>query len=85
MDVTQEIEQRAPMVCTSLGSLLRPLFYFRCYIHFSLSVVNVYEEAISNIIPILSDVYLTRNVSSNRSHLGAKSNVFPLISGEMLR
>ena len=27
------------MVCTSLGSLLRPLFYFLCYIHFSLSVV----------------------------------------------
>ena len=23
------------MVCTSLGSLLRPLFYFLCYIHFS--------------------------------------------------
>ena len=28
------------MVCTSLGSLLRPLFYFLCYIHFSLSVVQ---------------------------------------------
>ena len=28
------------MVCTSLGSLLRPLFYFLFYIHFSLSVVN---------------------------------------------
>ena len=28
------------MVCTSLGSLLRPLFYVLCYIHFSLSVVN---------------------------------------------
>ena len=28
------------MVCTSLGSLLRPLFYFLCYIHFSLSVVR---------------------------------------------
>ena len=27
------------MVCTSLGSLLRPLFYFLCYIHFSLSEV----------------------------------------------
>ena len=26
------------MVCTSLGSQLRPLFYFLCYIHFSLSV-----------------------------------------------
>ena len=26
------------MVCTSLGSLLRPLFYFLCYIHLSLSV-----------------------------------------------
>ena len=26
------------MVCTSLGSLLCPLFYFLCYIHFSLSV-----------------------------------------------
>ena len=26
------------MVCTSLGSLLRPLFYFLCYIHFSLGV-----------------------------------------------
>ena len=26
------------MVCTSLGSLLRPLFYFLCYIPFSLSV-----------------------------------------------
>ena len=26
------------MVCTSLGSLLHPLFYFLCYIHFSLSV-----------------------------------------------
>ena len=26
------------MVCTSLGSLLRPLFYFLFYIHFSLSV-----------------------------------------------
>ena len=26
------------MVCTSLGSLVRPLFYFLCYIHFSLSV-----------------------------------------------
>ena len=26
------------MVCNSLGSLLRPLFYFLCYIHFSLSV-----------------------------------------------
>ena len=26
------------MVYTSLGSLLRPLFYFLCYIHFSLSV-----------------------------------------------
>ena len=23
------------MVCTSLSSLLRPLFYFLCYIHFS--------------------------------------------------
>ena len=29
------------MVCTSLGSLLRPLFYFLFYIHFSLSV---YED-----------------------------------------
>ena len=29
------------MVCTSLGSLLRPLFYFLCYIHFSLSVQRV--------------------------------------------
>ena len=29
------------MVCTSLGSLLRPLFYFLCYIHFSLSVVII--------------------------------------------
>ena len=28
------------MVCTSLGSLLRPLFYFLCYIHFSLTVVR---------------------------------------------
>ena len=28
------------MVCTSLGSLLRPLFYFLCYIHFSLSVME---------------------------------------------
>ena len=28
------------MVCTSLGSLLRPLFYFLCYIHLSLSVQN---------------------------------------------
>ena len=27
------------MVCTTLGSLLRPLFYFLCYIHFSLSVL----------------------------------------------
>ena len=27
------------MVCTSLGSLLHPLFYFLCYIHFSLSVL----------------------------------------------
>ena len=26
------------MVCTSFGSLLRPLFYFLCYINFSLSV-----------------------------------------------
>ena len=26
------------MVCTSLGSLLRRLFYFLCYIHFSLSI-----------------------------------------------
>ena len=26
------------MVCASLGSLLHPLFYFLCYIHFSLSV-----------------------------------------------
>ena len=26
------------MVCTSLGSLLRPLFYFLCYIHISLTV-----------------------------------------------
>ena len=34
VEVTQE------MVCTSLGSLLRPLFYFLCYIHFSLSVPN---------------------------------------------
>ena len=32
VDVTQE------MVCTSLGSLMRPLFHFLCYIHFSLSV-----------------------------------------------
>ena len=28
------------MVCTSLGSLLHPLFYFLCYIHFSLSVLQ---------------------------------------------
>ena len=28
------------MVCTSLGSLLHALFYFLCYIHFSLSVVS---------------------------------------------
>ena len=28
------------MVCTSLGSLLHPLFYFLCYIHFSLSVLR---------------------------------------------
>ena len=28
------------MVCTSLGSLLHPLFYFLCYIHFSLGVVS---------------------------------------------
>ena len=27
------------MVCTSLGSLLRSLFYFLCYIHFSHSVL----------------------------------------------
>ena len=33
------------MVCTSLGSLLRPLFYFLCYIHFSLSVqLNILYE-----------------------------------------
>ena len=30
--VTQEIEQRGKMVCTSLGSLLRPLFHFLCFI-----------------------------------------------------
>ena len=31
------------MVCTRLGSLLRPLFYFLCYTHFSLSVcVHLY-------------------------------------------
>ena len=29
------------IVCTSLGSLLRPLFYFLCYIHFCLSVLCV--------------------------------------------
>ena len=29
------------MVCTRLGSLLRPLFYFLCYIHFSLSVEQI--------------------------------------------
>ena len=42
------------MVCTSLGSQLRPLFYFLCYIHFSLSVYlglnfqcqNVYDEPV---------------------------------------
>ena len=36
------------MVCTSLGSLLRPLFYFLCYIHFSLSVQGYsYDQLIS--------------------------------------
>ena len=34
------------MVCTSLGSLLRPLFYFLCYIHFSLSVVDMTLETL---------------------------------------
>ena len=29
------------MVYTSLGSLLGPLFYFLCYIHFSLSVLFI--------------------------------------------
>ena len=33
------------MVCISLGSLLRPLFYFLCYIHFSLSVVAIFCPA----------------------------------------
>ena len=28
------------MACTRLGSLLRPLFYFLCYILFSLSVMK---------------------------------------------
>ena len=32
------------MVCTSLGSLLRPLFYFLCYIHFSLSVLKEVQK-----------------------------------------
>ena len=32
------------MVCTSLGSLLRPLFYFLCYIHFSLSVIVLFQN-----------------------------------------
>ena len=31
------------MVCTSLGSLLRPLFYFLCYIHFSRSVQALFQ------------------------------------------
>ena len=39
-------------------------------------MVNVYEVEITNLIPILSDDYLTMNVSSNRSHLGAKSSHF---------
>ena len=36
------------MVCTSLGSLLRPLFYFLCYIHFSLSVLPTLHLAKQN-------------------------------------
>ena len=39
------------MVCTSLGSLLRPLFYFLCYIHFSLSV----EGYLSYLLPKFKD------------------------------
>ena len=42
-------------------------------------MVNVYEVAITNLIPIhvmSTDDYLTMDVSSNRSHLGAKSSHF---------
>ena len=43
------------MVCTSWGSLLRPLFYFLCKIHFSLSV----EGYLSYLLPKLEDLVST--------------------------
>ena len=36
------------MVCTSLGSLMSPLFYFLCYIHFSLSVLSPYQFSLAS-------------------------------------
>ena len=48
------------MVCTSLGSLLRPLFYFLCYIHFSLSVVLRHE------IPFQATDAMVVNITQNR-------------------
>ena len=40
------------MVCTSLGSLLGPLFYFLCYIHFSLSVESLKDCPLLNILSV---------------------------------
>ena len=40
------------MVCTSLGSLLRPLFYFLCYIHFSLSVLYKAPKKMLFLVPL---------------------------------
>ena len=38
VDVTPEIEQRAQQAAQAGADHWRPLFYFLCYIHFSLSV-----------------------------------------------
>ena len=48
------------MVCTSLGSLLHPLFYFLCYIHFSLTVQRgPQEEVFEN--HIFTDFFIVKS------------------------
>ena len=58
------------MVCTSLGSLLRPLFYFLCYIHFSLSVLEE-MKCVRATEAAISQTHLARA----RERLGRKKRI----------
>ena len=58
------------MVCTSLGSLLCPLFYFLCYIHFSLSVLEE-MKCVRATEAAISQTHLARA----RERLGRKKRI----------